>query len=350
MLETTTATGYRIFRFVSHRAKHLVSRRLISSPNQRCLLKVLALLCAILSATGKSSVRANEPPTAPFAVVLGIAQDAGYPQAGCKKDCCAPAWSDSSKRRHTASLAIVDPISKERWLIDCTPNFPDQLQALDTAAGFTQPNVVSGILLTHAHIGHYAGLVHLGREVMGADNVPVYTMPRMRAFLKSDGPWSQLVALRNIRLNLLRDGAGIRLNKRIRITPLQVPHRDEFSETVGYRIQGPEKSALYLPDIDKWERWSNEIEKEIAKVDVAWLDGTFFDGDELPGRDMSKIPHPFIVESIARFAPLPKRERAKIRFIHLNHTNTALDETGPAAKVIREAGHNVARQGAKFPL
>ncbi len=256
----------------------------------------------------------------PYVVVLGIAQDGGYPQAGCNRPDCVAAWRDPKLRRHVASLGIVDPIGNQRWIIDATPDFPSQLRYLDEIA----PGPLPGILLTHAHIGHYLGLAQLGREVLGARGVPVYAMPRMREFLEHNGPWDQLVRLGNISIQQLDDGREVRLNERITVTPLRVPHRDEYSETVAFLVRGPSRAILWLPDIDKWERWSTPIESVIAQVDVAYVDGTFFSAQELPGRDMSEIPHPLIVESMARFAALPERERVKIRFIHLNQSNPAL--------------------------
>jgi pyrroloquinoline quinone biosynthesis protein B len=247
-------------------------------------------------------------------------------------------------------MGIVDPQSGQRWLIDCTPAFPDQLRMLDRLAPPRQLPGIDGILLTHAHIGHYTGLVHLGREVMGARGVPVHAMPRMREFLTGHGPWSQLVALENIVLNDLENGKSVQLNERIRVTPFLVPHRDEFSETVGFRIEGPNHSAIYLPDIDKWKRWSTSIEDVLAKVDVAFLDGTFFADGELPGRNMAAIPHPFVSESIARLAKLPPAERSKVRFLHLNHTNPLLDAGSAASRSVQKAGHHVARQGELFGL
>ncbi len=279
----------------------------------------------------------------PWMVVLGVAQDGGTPHAGCHRDCCA----DPSTRRHVACVAIVDPVTSERWVIDATPDFPIQLRMLDKIApppDDVPSPALAGILLTHAHIGHYTGLVHVGHEVMGAQDVPVWAMPRMRAYLASNGPWSQLVDYGNIALRALADGEAVRLNQRISVTPILVPHRDEYSETVGFRIDGPGRSAFYLPDIDKWDRWERRIEDIIAEVDVVWLDGTFCADGELAGRSMADIPHPFIVESMQRFSSLPATQRKKIRFIHLNHTNPALPAGSAALQAITDAGFSVARE------
>lgn len=293
----------------------------------------------------------------PFIKVLGIAQDAGFPQAGCQKDCCAEAWQNPALRKHATSLAVCDPLTQQVWLLDCTPDFKDQLRAIHDLRRQWAPQkttssapTVNGIFLTHAHIGHYAGLIHLGREVMGVDGTPVYAMPRMRKFLSENGPWDQLVKLKNIQLQALKVDNSIRLSPDIVITPIAVPHRDEYSETVGFIIQGPKKSALFIPDIDKWERWDRAIEDLIKQVDVAYLDGTFYGNGEIPGRDLSQIPHPFIEESLQRFSKLPSSLRQRIRFIHLNHTNPALNPDSAAVRTIQDVGCHVARQGEDFSL
>ncbi len=231
-------------------------------------------------------------------IVLGIAQDGGYPQAGCQKKCCKAAWLDPTRKRWVSSVAVVDRTSGQRWVFDCSPDFRDQLALLDKIAPVQDSPGISGILLTHAHIGHYTGLMHLGREAMGTKGIPVYAMPRMRAFLTENGPWSQLVKLDNIHLKPLVDGKTIKLSPRLAVTPFMVPHRDEFSETVGFKIQSNQKTVAYLPDIDKWSRWNQSIEQLIENVEIAYLDGTFFSDGELPGRNMSLIPHPFVQESI----------------------------------------------------
>ena len=310
------------------------------------VLCVKLLLCAQMICCAAE----EQPSSAPYLVVLGTAQDGGYPQAGCRKLCCQRVLANPNQHRFVASAAIVDPQTHQRWLIECTPDFPQQLQMLDAIAEPKDKLGIDGILLTHAHIGHYAGLVHLGREVMGTDRVPVYAMPRMRRFLRAHGPWNQLVDTNNIELRELEDGKTQSLGQRVQVTPMLVPHRDEYSETVGFMIRGPNRSAFFLPDIDKWERWQHNIAEVIAKVDVAYVDGTFFANGELPGRDMSKIPHPFIKESIERFAELPEPERNKIRFLHLNHTNPVLNPDSKEAATVRAAGHHIADQGERFAL
>ncbi len=286
----------------------------------------------------------RQPVQEPYVVVLGIAQDGGAPHAGCQKECCIDRWNNPGKRLKVVSLGIVDPNSNETWMIEATPDLPKQLEMLTG----NDREKLNGIFLTHAHIGHYAGLIHLGREVMGANSIPVYAMPKMAKYLKSNGPWSQLVQLQNISIKKMKNDNAVELNKRISVTPFLVPHRDEFSETVGYKIEGPNKSLVFIPDINKWEKWDEDIVKIVSENDFALIDGSFYTDDELPGRDMSEIPHPFIVESIEELKNI--NNKSGIHFIHLNHTNPALVQGSNAQNKIKKAGFNIASRNQIFKL
>lgn len=288
-----------------------------------------------------------DPPSPPYVVVLGVAQDAGFPQAGCKRECCRAAWDEAAARQKVACLGLVDPASRRCWLVDATPDLPQQLHDLTTAeVGST----LEGVFLTHAHIGHYTGLVHFGREVMGTRGLPVYALPRLRDFLSHSGPWEQLVRLQNVDLRTLVPGTPVKLGPDLQVTPFVVPHRDEYSETAGFRIRGPTRTVVYIPDIDKWEKWEEDIEGVVASTDVVLLDGTFHAAGELPGRDMAEIPHPFVVETMQRLTPLPLAERSKVRFIHLNHTNPLLQTGSAAQQAVESAGFRIARCGERIEL
>lgn len=281
------------------------------------------------------------------ALVLGIAQDAGYPQIDCEKDCCKAYYVGKRPKEHVVSLGLIDRVNKKSFLVEATPDIVSQWQTLKDACPECE---ISGIIITHAHIGHYTGLMHVGREALGAKDLPVYVMPKMANFLKTNGPWSQLEKLENIVINELRDETELELTNNLTLTPNQVPHRDEFSETVGFTFKGPSKQLLFIPDIDKWEKWELDITGIIEKVDYALLDGTFYDNDELPGRDINEIPHPFIVESIERFNQLEEFERKKIHFIHFNHTNPVMDINSEKRIFASEFGMIFCFQGQSFGL
>lgn len=318
-----------------------------------------ALALTLLASTvfASAAPAQNAPRCAVELVVLGVAQDGGAPQIGNPDD---PAWDDPALRRLATSIAIVDRPHEARYLFEATPDMREQLQRLDefAPAGGPAPGL-DGIFLTHGHIGHYTGLMYLGFESMGARGVPVYAMPSMAAFLFSNGPWDQLVRLGNIALENLEADTPTVVGS-LTVTPFEVPHRQEYTEVVGFRIEGPDRSALFLPDIDSWEEWDDwgevedgepgMIEQALASVDVAYVDATFFANGEIPGRDMSGFPHPFITHSMDRFADLSAQEKAKIRFIHFNHTNPVRFPDAPERQQVFEAGFGLADEGERYCL
>lgn len=280
----------------------------------------------------------------PYVQVLGVAQDGGFPQANCQKECCKAVFEQKNERKFVSCIAVVDPISKQNWLFDATPDFTQQLHLLN----YPEPKNL-GIFLTHAHIGHYTGLMYLGREAMGASQVKVYAMPKMKSFIEKNGPWSQLVALQNIDLQSIKEDSVIVLNERISVQAFRVPHRDEFSETVGYKIFTANKSLIFIPDIDKWQKWNRSLEEVIKSVDYAFLDGTFYKDGEI-NRPMSEVPHPFVTETMDLLKDLPTTEKVKVHFIHFNHTNPIMNIKSLENKEVRQKGFKVAFQGEKVEL
>lgn len=294
---------------------------------------------------------------APYMVVLGTAQDGGLPQIGCTESCCRQARERPELRRMVTSLLLADPRSGKRWLFDASPDLPEQVErARPHPPGRPRPPrpgrppLFDGVFLTHAHTGHYTGLVHLSQEAYGSRGLPVFGTERMTRFLTENGPWSLMVASGGIVPTTLTAGEALELGDDLRVTPIAVPHRDEYTDTVAFWIEGPSRSLLYLPDIDKWERWGTPIARWIEAVDLALLDGTFFADGEIPGRSMADIPHPFIAESIERFGPLPGALRARVHFTHLNHSNPAARPGSAARVAVEGAGMSVAEDGQVFGL
>lgn len=278
-----------------------------------------------------------------YITVLGTFQDAGSPQIGCTKDCCADLFDSPDPDRMVVSLGLIDNRAGKKYLFEATPDIGRQMKAMVRPDVVNTNELVDGIFLTHAHIGHYTGLMYLGKEATNADAVPVYAMPRMKEYLETNGPWSQLVSNNNIALMPLQHEQRIELTPQVSVTPILVPHRDEYSKTVGYRIDGPNKSALFIPDIDKWSKWDRDIIEEIKQVDYAFVDATFYSGDELNTRDISQIPHPFIIESMELFSRLDSANRAKVVFIHFNHTNPVVDRESEETREVLDAGYQIAQ-------
>ena len=297
----------------------------------------LLLMCAL-------SIRAKSP----YVIVLGTAQDAGAPQMGCMSPFCKKAWKDKSLRKLVSSIALVNPDTGQRWIFDATPDLPEQFQMLKRRTRDFS-NRLDGIFLTHAHIGHYTGLMFLGRESMGAKSVPIYAMPRMKNMLQSNAPWSQLVGIGNIDLRPLKRKKKVVLSPGLSVQPFLVPHRDEFSETVGYSIESSGKKLVFLPDIDKWQKWKTRLEDVVRQSDYVFVDATFYEDGEIP-RPMSEVPHPFVAETMELLKHLPKRERQKVHFIHFNHSNPIIQGNKKAIKNVKKKGFNIAYEGLTLKL
>ena len=274
--------------------------------------------------------------------ILGVVQDGGMPHLGNNKTCC----ENIKQNKYVTSLMLMNNENNESFLFDASPDINKQLNFM----GERIKKDLKGIFLTHAHIGHYTGLMYFGREALNSKLVNVYAMPRMKKFLEENGPWSQLVSLQNISIIELSNESKISIDSNVIVQPVEVPHRAEFSETVGYKIYGPNKTALFIPDIDKWYLWEKSIVDEIKQVDYAIIDATFYDSKEVNYRDISEIPHPFVTESMDLFDSIDIKEKNKIYFIHLNHTNPLINKDSDQYKLVRSKGYNVAEEGMKLNL
>ncbi len=324
-------------------------------PSRREFLGGATILAGLAAA---SSLRAGAPeiesrsPSGARARVLGTVQDGGLPQLGCERACCVAARRDPSRARRVASIGVSSREAGSVILVDATPDLRSQVAELRDASGIaaTPGLPVDAILLTHAHIGHYTGLMYLGRESMAARAVPVLATPGMVAFLRANKPWSRLVEWGHVSLEAIEPGSPRRIAPGIEAEAMRVPHRNEDADTVAYFLTGPAKRLLYVPDTDAWEKWPRPLASILADVDIALLDGTFFGPGEIPGRDASQVPHPLMRSTIDLLARRGAAGRCRVLFTHLNHSNPALDPSSPEAAAIVAAGLSVAEEGMELAL
>jgi len=276
--------------------------------------------------------------------VLGTAQDGGYPHAGCKKTCCTSVWEKPELHRLPCSIAVIDQDQNKFYLFDITPNIKEQLHRLE------QYNCeLAGVFITHAHVGHYLGLMDLGLEIMNTHDIPIFIMPRMKNFIINNAPLNQLLVNQNIRLMDMFDNKHVIFDN-LSVLPFNVPHRNELSETVGFRLLISNKSIIYLPDIDDWDEWDIDLREFVIDNDILFLDGTFFNKDELKSRDISKIPHPEIIDTMSRLSQLSLSHKKKVHFIHFNHTNGMLENDSDEFHKIINQGFSITQENQKFKI
>lgn len=313
----------------------------------RCVVAAVVLFASAAPASP------SEEAATPYLRVLGTAQDGGVPHAACYHEICRRARAEPQMRRLVASLAVVLPRSGKVHFVDASPDFREQL---DLVADIRRPpddrvdrDPIDGVLLTHAHMGHYLGLAFLGYEAVSSPGTPVDATPRMAEFLRRHAPWSELVRRGNIVLRERPPGVSFGIGDGVTATPLKVPHRDELSDTVGWKFEGPNRTVLYVPDTDTWATWNPSLLEVLAGVDVALLDATFFSLGELPGRSLDDVPHPLVRTSMDLLEGRV-REGLDVRFTHLNHSNPALDPGSPERAEIERRGFRVLAEGDRIDL
>lgn len=291
----------------------------------------------------------NQQPSGVSVVVLGVMQDGGLPHIGCQCPRCQEAFDKPRTAGYAASLALVDRRQEPTkvWVIDATPDIKWQLRMLAADLGphalragrLRQPD---GLFLTHAHLGHIGGLPQLGPEAMAVHDLPVYATPELAALLQGADLWRPAVSCFSLRP--IRPGKALHLSPGLAITAVPVPHRDEWNAgTVAYQVTGPQRTLLYLPDIDSWELWP-EASAVLSSVDIALVDACFYSSGELGGR--APVAHPLVPDTLERFPEIAGR----LLLTHINHTNPILDETSPERKAVYRSGARIAHCGLSFDL
>ncbi len=290
-----------------------------------------------------------------YALVLGSVQDAGFPQVGCYTELCdlGRELQAAGRGRFVSSLAFVEPAAERFYLVDATPDITRQLDLITDPAfrrRAAERRPFDGIFLTHAHIGHYAGLAVLGNEGMGIRNTPVYCTEAMAGFLATNQPWQFLVDQGRIELRPLATDRWHRIDPLLEVQLWKVPHRDEFADTVGFVFRGPDASLLFIPDINAWARWDRNVVEAVSSVDVALLDGSFWSMAELPGRSVEEVPHPLMTQTMDALQRVVEEGHTRVVLTHLNNSNPALVEGGPQQTEVARRGFGIAREGMRFGL
>jgi pyrroloquinoline quinone biosynthesis protein B len=280
------------------------------------------------------------PPVPPYAVILGTAQDGGFPHVGCACSACEGAIRDPTRARRVACLGLVT--SKGLALVDATPDFPKQVRELALLAGRPADEPLRAILLTHLHVGHVLGLTFLGREGWAGTETPVWATEACHSALGSNGFFGRLFDERHLVARTLHLGWDTNLDDLV-IQPIPVHHRSELGDTVAYRIEGAAHSLFYAPDLDSV---TAEVIGQVRAADLAILDGTFFRKRELQRPDAPIVAHPAIADTMSALSRLD----TKVVFTHLNHTNPTLDVESREHKAVEALGMRIAREGEVIEL
>lgn len=274
--------------------------------------------------------------------LLGIAQDGGRPQPGCTRSCC----QGLTEEDYRSPVALgIQTSAGTTLLIEATRDLGRQLRMIGNPS-------IDHLFITHAHLGHVDGLGLFGRETMSARNIKLHCSPSMQALIEATPAWNQL-----LQQNVLKPSAFPQVEiDDVLVEFIPVPHRAELSDMHATIIRGQEKSLLFLPDHDSWDQTlelhgCESIRAFLQKfnIDIALLDGTFWSGGELQGRDMSVVPHPTVEESLYRLG-LRREDDLEIHFIHLNHTNPLYNPHSDASRQLEASGWSIGYETQQFTL
>jgi len=274
--------------------------------------------------------------------LLGIAQDGGRPQPGCIRSCCQ--GLGESDYRSPVALGIQTNGGRT-LLVEATRDLGRQLRMIGNPS-------IDHLFITHAHLGHVDGLGLFGRETMSARNIKLHCSPSMQTLIQATPAWNQL-----LQQNVLEPSTFPRVEiDDVIVEFIPAPHRAELSDMHATIIRGHEKSLLFLPDHDSWDQTleahgCESIRAFLQKysIDVALLDGTFWSGGELQGRDMRVVPHPTVEESLKRLGR-KKDNDPELFFIHLNHTNPLYNPHSEASRQLNESGWLIGHETQQFRI
>ena len=286
----------------------------------------------------------------PTLTILGTAQDGGVPQAGCGCSNCNAAFENPQRVRFPVSLGVIDN-QGGMHLIEATRALPQQLKIWADACRFDSPIRPNSVLLTHAHLGHIEGIGQFGKEAMGCRNLTLVASESVASILQEKKLMTPFVIADFGSQNLPKFQQG-----GVVFDFIPVPHRDDTSDTHAILISGENKRVLFLPDHDDWEQTlksvgyknPNEWFQSLGATHVL-LDATFWNGEELSGRDMKDVPHPTVEDSLARLQE-GGIGGPEIILIHLNHTNPLNNPNSHQSRMVEDAGHSIGQRGMTIEL
>ena len=285
--------------------------------------------------------------------LLGTAQDGGVPQPGCTAACCMNQFGGVVRTRHPVALGVTDGRGG-RHLFEATRALSAQLDLWASADGGPLDKLDS-IWLTHGHLGHVEGLGQFGCEAWGVQNIPLHASQSMLDFVKANPMWRPLITDGNLSPKPFSTDVPVEIMPSLTVTPIQVPHRDEHTDTHAFLLAGENRRLLFLPDHDSWEMtldihgaddpraWFRSL-----RADIVLLDGTFWSSSELGGK-AGEIGHPPVKETLEL---LDNRRPGdpQVIFIHLNHSNPLHEEKSAESAHLRALGWEIGRQPMTFTI
>jgi pyrroloquinoline quinone biosynthesis protein B len=311
--------------------------------------------------------------------LLGTAAGGGFPQWNCAcPNCCSlRAGTFAGKARTQTQLAISADASssptKAWFLLGASPDLRVQIEATPElhphpeTTSTARHSPIAGAVLLNADVDHVLGLLLLRelqplqvyatesvRKILQQDN----SMFRMLERVPGQASWTNFVPRK---IFSLIDSAGKDSGLRCRALPLGQHLPPYVSESrraglggdessLGLIVEAASKKRLaYMPAVPHLRE---DLVREFESADVLLFDGTFWDNDELirtqgSGQTAQQMGHVPVRQSLSQLAQL---QRPRKIYVHINNTNPMLNEAGPEARQVREAGWEIAEDGWQLEL
>jgi pyrroloquinoline quinone biosynthesis protein B len=296
--------------------------------------------------------------------VLGVAAGGGFPQWNCACDLCARCRRGEGPEPTThAGIAVRGDGGGGWWLANATPDVLAQIEAHpDLWPGpAARSTPITSVVLTDAEFDHTIGLLLL-REGASLD---VWATPAVLDILHDDFPVRRLVErYASFHWRELTPGEPAEVVPGVDVTPLAISDRcPRFSReperpdaVVALRIEDRSSggSALWSPQVGAW---TDEIRDAVAGVDVAFVDGTFWVGDELSGagagtRGAAAMGHLPLSgpDGLAAHYAATGGDGVRRLLAHINNTNPILDPASPERAELAALGIEIAPSGTSLDL
>ena len=306
--------------------------------------------------------------------VLGSAAGGGFPQWNCSCPQCAGVRSGSlHTQARTQTQAAVSPDGSRWVLLNASPDLRQQILScprLAPAEG-ARNSPIHAIVLTSADVDAVMGLLHL-REFQPLQVFSTIAVRRIlteenslfRVLKRANPPvrWESLTLDRLVPL-VPATPADKRAGLFCKAIPLNGGFPDYVSDAlrnslssdeavVGITLVCRERTFFYAPNLPgTGEEWHRRMEESHLAV----LDGTFWKDDELgavqkgskTARQMGHLP--LWGERGLLRQPFRAMKTRRV-LIHINNTNPILNEEGPEARAVREAGWEIAYDGMDLDL
>lgn len=302
--------------------------------------------------------------------VLGSAAGGGFPQWNCACPNCRRARSGDpnvSARRNDSLAVSPDGI---RWaLLNASPDICLQSEA--HACLHPGPPLrgspVQTVLLTDAELDHTTGLLGLRQ----GSSIDIYAPPPVLLALADGFPIRRILEpyASNRWLEAIPEESFPLFGGQLSVCPFYLGHkppryvsasqpshptRESEPWVVGYRIMDRETGgvAVYAPGI---ESWSETLERHMEGADVLFVDGTFWQSDELRALgvselDASEMGHLPIAGTNGSADRLARLSASRKVYVHINNTNPILVDHSPERRSLTAMGIEVGFDGMEMEV